>query len=127
MKEPLYSGIVKDIRSDSRGFVLILEFRGKEYLLFFTKAGFMRGGELHRGKQYNMLLEGKVKWTQIIHEKCLSHIICAPSFIRTLKETPHMMESITDSLMLEWREFPIEKPVNYYKPYREIIKAKMEK
>ena len=119
--------ICKEKYEDSRGFVQVLEFKGQEYLLIYTKKGYMRGGEIHRGRQYNVLLQGSISWTiggkeEIIYGPTyIKETIYAPAYIVTPSNTPHMMDSLTDTLMLEWRELPLEKPVNYYKPFRDRI------
>ena len=108
-----------EIRCDLRGWVKIMKVN-KDYLLIFTKKGCKRGGEIHVGWQYNVLIEGQAYWT-IGNEKILYK---APALILTPPHMPHMMESITDTLILEWRQYPLEDPVNYYEPFRKIILGK---
>ena len=107
---------------DERGNVVVLSDGETDYLLIYTKKGYLRGGELHGGEQYNVLLKGEVRW--FIDEQL--PVKQLEPFQTIGKETPHMMESLTDSVMLEWREYPIEKPVNYYKPYRKQILERIE-
>ena len=107
---------------DARGSTLVFRYGGKDYLVVFTKKGYFRGGEVHEGYQQNVVLSGIVEWTTTFNTVTYT----APDIIVTTKHVPHMMKSVTDSLILEWREKPLENPVNYHKPYRDIIKAKME-
>jgi len=107
---------------DVRGSTLVFRYSGKDYLIVFTKAGYFRGGEIHEGYQQNVILSGIVEWTT--PDETTTHSVS--NVIFTTKNTPHLMTSVTDSLIVEWREKPLENPVNYYNPYRDIIKAKME-
>ena len=107
---------------DSRGSTLVFRYNEKDYLLVFTKKGYLRGGEIHEGYQQNVVLSGIVEWITLFNTATYT----APDTIVTTKRIPHMMKSLTDSLILEWREKPLENPVNYHKPYRDIITAKME-
>jgi len=115
---------LKQISDDVRGKIWVFNWNGKDYLLIFTKTGYLRGGEIHEGKQYNILLEGEMTW---FTKGTYSRKLCvAPEYIETPKGYPHMMEALTDCLMLEWREKPVEQPMKYYKPFRKIIEAKMD-
>ena len=116
-----YIKIVDDLH-DRRGNILITSHGGVDYLLIHTNKGYLRGGEIHRGTQYNLLISGKIRWTTPENEI----IYTTPTLFTTPGDTPHMMESLTDSLILEWREYPIENPPNYYDPYRSLIKRSME-
>jgi hypothetical protein len=108
--------------SDTRGEVSVTPFMGRDYLVIYTKKGYMRGGEIHAGRQYNVLVEGTVRWVTL-RKKDATY--AAPALFVTEAEMPHMMESLTDSVMIEWREKPLENPVNYYKPYRMMVEERM--
>ena len=116
-----YIKAVDDL-TDRRGNIYIVQHLDTDYLLIHTEEGYLRGGETHDGWQMNALLKGTILW--VTPEK--EHIYTALSLIRTEAGVPHMMKSLTDSLMLEWRERPLEIPVNYYEPYRILIKKCME-
>jgi len=111
----------KQVQEDSRGSVSVMEFNGTDYLLVRTKRGYYRGGEIHKGRQYNVLLVGHQEWW-IGEERKKFY---APVLIIVPSHTPHMMYSCSeiDSLMIEWREQPLENPVNYYRPFRKIVEA----
>lgn len=110
---------------DARGSTFVFRLFGIDHLLIYTKAGYSRGGEIHEGYQVNETLFGSVKWVTPNAEYHLyPHAINSPFVI--IKGEPHMMESVTDSLVWERREKPLENPVNYYKPYRDSIEARMK-
>ena len=113
--------LVNDL-NDKRGTMLILNDGEKDYLVIYTKAGYLRGGEIHEGYQQNVVLSGIVEWTT--PDGTTTHSVS--DVISTTKHIPHLMTSLTDSLIVEWREKPLENPVNYYEPYRSIIRKKME-
>ena len=113
---------LKLLQEDKRGSVHLFKFDGKEHLLIYTKAGYYRGGEIHLGRQTNMMIYGEVDWCM---GGKLSRTI-SPVTVTIPAHTPHMMYSISDSLMIEFREFPLEKPVVYYEPYRKIVKKNMD-
>ena len=116
-----YLKLVDDL-SDSRGTIMILNDGTQDYLIIYTKAGYLRGGEIHEGWQQNVILNGIVEW--ITPDQTTTHTVF--DSIVTTKHIPHMMESVTDSVMVEWREKPIENPVNYHEPYRALIKKRMQ-
>lgn len=112
--------------SDSRGWVVVWEFKGQEILMIYTKKGYMRGGEIHKGRQWNVILQGAVDWTIGFESLYKKESYYAPAYIAVPKDQPHMMEALTDTLMIEWREYPLEEPVNYYKPFRDKIIERRE-
>lgn len=116
----------KLINKDKRGRIWLCEFMGKEYLLLETKAGFYRGGDFHQTIQTDVVLHGTIRWFE--DDGVFSHgrymiegdININPALI------PHMMFSITDSLILEWLEKPQQKKT-YYKPFRDIVNRMNER
>ena len=116
-----YLKLVDDL-SDNRGTILVFSDGEKDYLIIYTKAGYMRGGEIHEGWQQNVILNGIIEW--ITPDQTSTHNVS--DVIVTTKHIPHMMESVTDSLMVEWREKSLETPVNYHEPYRTLIKKRMQ-
>ena len=115
-----YLKLVNDL-NDKRGTIIILNDGKKDYLMIYTKAGYLRGGEIHEGYQQNVVLSGIVEWTT--PDGTTTHSVSDAIF--TTKGTPHLMKSVTDSLIVEYREHPLENPVNYYEPYRKLIREKM--
>jgi len=113
--------LVDDL-NDDRGTILVFTDGERDYLLIYTNEGYMRGGEVHTGAQYNSVLKGLIKWDTPDSTTILS----SATVHVTQKETPHMMESLTDSLMVEWRENPLENPVNYHEPYRSLVKKRVQ-
>lgn len=108
------------IHKDKRGRIWLCDFAGKEYLLLETKAGFCRGGDFHQTIQTDVVLHGTIRWfvsnnTFTTHKRMVEgDMNVNPPLV------PHMMLSITDSLVLEWLEKPQPKKT-YYKLYRDLV------
>lgn len=86
-------------QADKRGFVFSFKCKDREYLLIYTKAGVIRGGHSHEKEQYNVLLNGSILWNGNLNIAGLGN-----SIIFTESNKYHIMESATDSLVIEWKE-----------------------
>lgn len=119
----------KLIHEDARGRIWLLNYKDKEYLLLETKAGYSRGGDYHKTRQIDVVLSGKIVWIKTGElyagqdpEEKGDHYQTLEEGDMTVSQPnyPHMMISITDSLVLEWLEIP-EAKKSYYLPYRKIV------
>lgn len=110
----------KLIHRDKRGKIWIAEFMGKEYLLLETKAGFYRGGDYHQTRQTDIVLRGSILWVMKKNGYSTTRYMRERDINVNPPLLPHMMISITDSLVLEWLEEP-QPNKTYYKSYRDII------
>lgn len=121
MKETL----TMDVYRDERGEIYINKIKGKEFVVSYIKAGVCRGGDYHLGKQYNLILKGKLEITlrqnnkDVVKEHGLNELIVIPA------NTPHLFKAITDAILIEWKTGAY-KP-QYYKPYRKIISEHVRK
>jgi len=86
---------MKLIQADNRGFIISFILKRKEYLLIYTKANNYRAGHSHDKTQFNVIIEGDIMWNNKIIKDFL---------IRTMPNEYHKMYSITDSLIIEWKE-----------------------
>jgi len=110
---------------DCRGEIRKIKFHGVEVNLVFTKAGALRGGDEHPTQQNDLVLQGKVA----IHERLNSVAMGWKTFRHEVVQgqdawtigtgTPHLFESVTDSVVLEWWNGPFE--AKYYRPYRKLV------
>jgi len=87
-----------------------------------TKAGYCRGGDYHKSIQHDIVLSGEILWVVKDKSTGKAKTIDAVEGKKTefLPNNPHLMFSITDSLVLEWLERP-EKKKKYYEPYRDVV------
>ena len=89
------------IHEDERGEIYILEGLSSypEATIFFTKAGYARGGCIHRKSvEFNVVIEGKIRYNVngIMHRYSDGQTILIPP------SSPHYFISETDSIVLEW-------------------------
>lgn len=70
----------------------------------FTRAGFLRSGDLHRCEQLNHLLFGSLELTLVIHEVEVVSRHKGGDVIRIAANVPHLYKFTEDTLMTEtWR------------------------
>jgi len=121
---------------DSRGKVWSFMIGDIEYILFFTKAGCMRGGDYHSRRQYNLILSGVIdfiKGYEINIRGAIDRDVGVETeesyysndLIVTPANVPHYMISKTNSWVLEWHELPKTRKI--YKPYRKIVEESKNK
>lgn len=110
---------IEKIHEDKRGSLHRILFRGKEFLIVFTKKGMLRGGDYHKSTQHDVVLIG---WMEFRYKKD------GQEQIKTLKAgemihfepgVPHMFTAKEDTLILEWLDGEFEK--SYYEPYRKLV------
>lgn len=110
---------MKPFFEDSRGKIFILNIDKKEYLLLETNKGFKRGGDYHQSSQHDIVLKGKINFYYRIDNEEKKLEMREGQCIAFLENIPHYLESLTDSLVLEWLENDFEK--QYDKVYRKIV------
>jgi quercetin dioxygenase-like cupin family protein len=115
----------KPVFEDIRGVIKRLELDGIKVNLLSTKKGFMRSGDLHKHKQMDVLLSGKVELWTMQGGKTVKQVISPHTFIVIGANVPHLFNFLKDTVMLEWWEKPFE--AFFYKPYRDIIDAQFKK
>lgn len=89
-------------QEDARGYVYSFSIGAGEWLLIYTKKGRLRGGYARLDQAKSMfLLQGEIKVTTEHEGHSIAMIIKAPSSHLTLPAHYSMVESITDSLLVE--------------------------
>lgn len=113
------------IFKDSRGQINRYEIDGQKFNVLTTKAGVYRSGDYHKATQYDIILKGEFEITfrqndkDVIFKKSANDLLIIPP------NTPHLFNSLTDTVMIEWWDGPFE--AKYYEPYRKIINRQLEK
>jgi quercetin dioxygenase-like cupin family protein len=115
----------KPVHEDIRGVIKRLELDGVKVNLLSTKKGFMRSGDMHKHKQMDVLLSGKVELWTMHGGKTVKQVISPHTFIVIGANVPHLFNFLEDTVMLEWWDKPFE--AFFYKPYRDIIDAQFKK
>ena len=115
-KNNLNNPIFKDQRGEIRRF----NIKGIKFNLVFTKPKIYRGGESHPNWQYILNLKGKIEIKMKFPNKELTIKPKKNELISIPPHIPHIMKSLTNSIMMEWWSGPFQ--CKYYPPYRKLVK-----
>jgi len=101
---------VKEIYSDERGKILILEGdelkEHEEVTILITKKGFARGGCIHeRSDEFSTVLEGEVDY-YMEYKPFPWAKLKKGDIISVPKGTPHYFLAKTDCIVMEWGPAP---------------------
>lgn len=100
---------IDTIHSDKRGSIYSIhgkEIAYDEVAVLATKAGYARGGCIHRiNDEHVCVISGVVEY-HIDGHYC--RLVVGDTIV-TPKNTPHYLYSVTDSVVLEWGATPEEK------------------
>ena len=120
-------GSIKLLGKDNRGEVYALFLGNKEYHLIKTVKGALRGGDYHDSISRCLVLSGAVKWTMRGGTGEEEKVQNANELFSIAPNVPHLLESTTDSVIMEWldREGPFQ--VAYDKAYSKRIQERMSK
>lgn len=93
--------------------------------LVFTRAGFLRSGDIHACEQLNHLVFGRATLTQLRRGREVATQLRGGDVARIPPHVPHLYAFLEDSLMTEaWRRpdgTPCEFRAWLYKPFRDRI------
>jgi len=110
------------IHEDERGSIHRILSQGKEYLILFTRRGYARGGDHHKTIQHGVVISGQVeyRWKWLGGGETIK-TLGPGEHISFPAGAPHLMTSITDSLVVEWLEGGVFEKT-YYEPYRKLVR-----
>jgi len=118
---------IKKVSENKRGKIWRIEL-DRVFFLSFTKEGKYRGGDIHNGVQFNLILEGKGEFRILnpITKQERRIILDKDSFIKIPRGYPHVFKALSDSWMLEWHEKPLPpyEEKQFYKPYRKLVEER---
>lgn len=120
-KENTDENCFKDIRGSIHFFVI----EGVKFHITVTKAGMLRGGDFHPDIQRDIILKGKFEITTRQNNKDIIKEYSTNDLIEIPPHIPHMFRSLTDTVMLEWRDG--EYKSEYFPPYRKQIEEQSKK
>lgn len=121
---PLAKEKNQKIYKDSRGEIHINKISGKEFVASFTKAGIYRGADIHKGRQFNVVLKGRLAVTLRQNDKDVVKKYGPNEMFIIPANTPHLLKAITDAILIEWKTGVYK--MRYYEPYRKIINQQLE-
>ena len=113
------------IYTDERGEIHNIKANNKRINILYTKAGYLRSGDLHPNEQCDFIFSGRVKiWTLQSDGRTKIADHGPHDFIRIPRGVPHVFEFVEDTVLAEWWE-PPGYQAWFYKPYRDIVNKKM--
>lgn len=118
-------GLEKPVYTDVRGSIHRVEVEGIKVNILFTKAGFMRSGDLHKNRQLDVILSGEIELWLRKGDEDVKKRVGPNELIDIPPHTPHLFNFLEDTVMIEWWEGPFE--AWYYRPYREAIDRQFKK
>ncbi|MCK5319770.1 hypothetical protein KAJ61_00085 [Candidatus Parcubacteria bacterium] len=107
------------IHKDARGVIYRIEIGDVYFNLMTRKKGTLLSGDFHPYTQYDLILKGEFKITLRKNKKDVVIKKKANEFISIPPNTPHLFESLTDTITIEWWDGPFEQKI--YKPYRKLV------
>mmetsp|Transcript_32490 Transcript_32490/g.68647 ORF Transcript_32490/g.68647 Transcript_32490/m.68647 type:complete len:174 (-) Transcript_32490:2617-3138(-) len=107
---------------DARGEIHNLKVNDAHRInILYTKAGFLRSGDIHPNEQCDFIFRGSVKvWTLSADGSTKTTTYGKHEFIKIPIGVPHVFEFVEDTVMAEWWE-PQGFQAMFYKPYRDIV------
>lgn len=120
---------LKPIAKDARGESYSLMFPdGKEAVLIFTKAGFLRGGHSHTTPEVSLLLSGSVKCWKIINGTEYTFTRKKGETLANRAGEPHLTLFLEDSWLLDWKSEVKagEWETINYEPYRKQVDEQLK-
>jgi len=109
------------VHEDARGDIYVFTINEREFLVFFTRAGALRGGHFHDLNEYGVVLDGKIERRIQINNSEEIEVLSEGDTRVVPPKIPHLVKALTDSWVLEWHEYP--KTRENYEPYRKLVEA----
>jgi len=113
------------VSSDKRGWIKKELIRDTILWISFTRKGYARGGDIHRGLQYNTVIKGQFQVRQLYPKggESVRTLIAGRSIIIPFG-IPHVFIAQEDSIMIEWHdhELPPYEEKEFFEPYRKLCK-----
>jgi len=118
------------IAKDYRGAMWRILFPdNREALLFFTKAGFYRGGHFHSTPETSLILSGKVRNWKIVDDVEVVSEKGAGEIMSNQPGEPHLTLALEDYWLLDWKVNTHigESTTTNYEPYRRHVTEQLAK
>lgn len=113
------------VSADRRGWMGKITIGKTIVWISYTKKGYARGGDIHRGKQFNAVISGQFQVRKLFpEEEVVSNMITGDS-IMIPYGIPHVFIAKENSIMIEWHdhELPPYEKKEFYEPYRKMCFA----
>ena len=111
----------KKVHEDTRGKIFVFHIGEREFLLFFTKKGALRGGHFHDLREYGVVLEGEIERRLKYDDREEVEVLTEGELRVVPPKIPHLVKALSDCWVMEWHEYPKNR-VNF-DPYRKLVEA----
>lgn len=114
--------------SDPRGDIYSIAIPpDQELMLFFCKAGYLRGGHSHDVPEVVLLLSGRMKYHKVVNGEDDTLELGPGEVSYNLPGQPHMGEFLEDSWLIEWKIGTKvgDWTTTDYEPYRAMVRERM--
>ena len=115
---------VQNFFTDARGSIQFFTFDGIEFHISQTKAGMLRGGDFHPDIQHDIILKGQMAVTMHQDNQDIRRVYGPNEIIEIPPGIPHLFESLTNTVMLEWREGHYQS--EYFAAYRKQVNDQLK-
>lgn len=116
---------LEPVAKDYRGAMWRIVFPdNREALLFFTKAGYFRGGHSHSTPEISLILTGRVRnWKIINGAEVVTEKVAGEVMVNQPSE-PHLTLALEDFWLIDWKlDAHIgESTTTNYEPYRAKVR-----
>ena len=112
------------VQKDKRGEVYKLIVDNQTYWLSQTTKGHARGGDIHDGNAFVLIIEGKCEIRLTYPEREEIKQFSAPMIIDIPADVPHLFLALENSFLLERydQELPPYEKKRFYEPYRKLCR-----
>lgn len=100
---------------------------GQELLVFFCKAGYLRGGHSHDVHEVILVLSGRLRYHKVTEGQEAILELGPGDVSYNLPGTPHMGEFLEDTWLVEWKINAAvgDWTTTDYEPFRKLVREKM--
>lgn len=115
---------VEKVSEDDRGEIWKVGSENSFYFIAKTLKGHSRGGDIHDGEQYLLVLEGKLEVRLMLPGGEEKIEMNPRDFLTVPKDIPHLFIALENSVFLEWGNFPLPSydKKRFYEPYRKLCR-----
>ena len=119
------------VHSDARGDIYRVLLPGeRELMLFFCKAGYLRGGHSHDCDEMVILLSGKIRYHKWVNDAEELTDLEPGQVSYNPAGIPHMGEFLADSWVLDWKLGDVQAGgfvTQDFEPFRKLVRERMAK
>lgn len=119
------------VHTDPRGEIYQVLLPGeRELMLFFCKAGYLRGGHSHDCDEMVILLSGKIRYHKWVNDAEELTDLEPGQVSYNPAGIPHMGEFLADSWVLDWKLGDVQAGgfvTQDFEPFRKLVRERMAK